>query len=259
MDTNQLPSYLNYTSHTLPAAQLWIGNHTTGTQEVELFLQKMLCKHDACNTCLICMQIRERQHPTIMWFLPEKNYTIDHLNDLFATLAFQREHDELFFFIIQKADLLTAACANKLLKPIEEPPHGYYFLLLAEHIENILPTIRSRCIEYTLNNAPPSHDSHPLYECFTTKTVFPDEFSKIIDMSTINEHESIQLLDAIMHFWITTLNNTHDNNKKPIIISLISTIKKIYLKPPMPGSSTLFWRNLYMQLHKDLNHFFRDI
>lgn len=250
MDTNQLPSYLNYTPTTLAAAQLWIGNHITATHEVELFLQKMLCKHDACNTCLICMQIRERQHPTIMWFLPEKNYTIDHFNDLFSALAFQREQNELFFFIIQKADLLTAACANKLLKPIEEPPHGYHFILLAEHVEQILPTIRSRCIEYTLNNALPSYDTNPLYECFTTKSVSPDEFSKIIDTTNINEHESMQLLDAIMHFWITTLTNTHNNDKRSAITSLINTIKKIYLKPPMPGSTTIFWRNLYLQLSR---------
>ncbi len=256
---NKTPSFLSYTSQTLPPAQLWIGNHTTTTHEVEFFLQKMLCKHDACNTCIICMQIRQRQHPTIMWLLPEKNYTIDYLNDLFATLAFQREHGELFFFIIQKAELLTTICANKLLKSIEEPPHGYHFILLAQYVEQILPTIRSRCIEYSFNNKEQSYETHPLYEYFTTKSISPEEFSKIIDKTTINEQESIQLLDTIMQFWITTLNNMHNNDKKPIITSLINTLQKIYLKPPMPGSSTIFWRNLYLQLSQNLNLIFRDI
>lgn len=43
------------------------------------------------------------------------------------------------------ADKLHASAANKLLKLIEEPPENTYFILISEHPEEILLTIRSRC------------------------------------------------------------------------------------------------------------------
>ena len=253
MDKSQEFNFLTYTHQTLPPAQLWIGSHDNALQEVEQFLQKMLCKNNACHTCITCMQIREKQHHALMWLHPEKNYTIDQLEDLFATLTFQLQPDELFFFIIQKADFLTPACANKLLKPMEEPPRGYHFILLAERFEQILPTIRSRCIIHTLSTTDALHSPHPLFECFTTKMATSDEFVKIIDTANINERESIELLNQITHYWFTMYQkNTHENNTP--IFSLITKLQQAQLRPPMPGSCTTFWRNLYLQLHDNFIH-----
>lgn len=39
---------------------------------------------------------------------------------------------------------MNEACANKLLKLIEEPPLGTYFILISEDVEKVLPTIVSR-------------------------------------------------------------------------------------------------------------------
>jgi hypothetical protein len=261
MDKKQEFNFLTYTPHTLPPAQLWIGSHDNALHEVEQFLQKMLCKNNGCNTCIACMQIREKQHHALMWLHPEKNYTIDQLEDLFATLTFQLQPDELFFFIIQKADFLTPACANKLLKPMEEPPRGYHFILLAERAELILPTIRSRCVVYSLNSTSTVHDSHPIYECFTKKLVPADEFSKIIDTASLNERESVELLDVILYFWLTQYkkNSCLPKNNLATTASIISALECAHLRPPMPGSSTIFWRNLYLQLSKDLNTILRDI
>jgi hypothetical protein len=253
MNTNQTSSFVTYTTTNLPPAQLWIGRHDQALQEVEKFLQQILCKNNGCNTCSCCMQIREKQHHALMWLHPEKNYTIDQLDDLFATLSFQLQPDELFFFIIQKADFLTAACANKLLKPMEEPPRGYHFILLAERAEQILPTIRSRCVIHSLATTAIPHSSHPLFTSFTTRNATCDEFSKLFDSAAINERESIELLDQIIYYWLTVYqqNKTTDNNK-PALITLITKLQQAQLRPPMPGSCTTFWRNLYLQTHNEL-------
>ena len=47
--------------------------------------------------------------------------------------------------IIDPADDMEAPTANALLKSLEEPPAGTYFLLIAHRIGRLLPTIRSRC------------------------------------------------------------------------------------------------------------------
>lgn len=47
--------------------------------------------------------------------------------------------------IIDPADDLEKNAANALLKSLEEPPQGTYFLLVAHRPGRLLPTIRSRC------------------------------------------------------------------------------------------------------------------
>lgn len=47
--------------------------------------------------------------------------------------------------IIDPADDLEKSAANALLKSLEEPPKGTYFLLVAHRPSRLLPTIRSRC------------------------------------------------------------------------------------------------------------------
>ena len=47
--------------------------------------------------------------------------------------------------IIEPADDMNSHAANKLLKSLEEPPQGTYFLLVTHRPARLLPTIRSRC------------------------------------------------------------------------------------------------------------------
>jgi DNA polymerase-3 subunit delta' len=47
--------------------------------------------------------------------------------------------------ILDCADDLEKAAVNALLKSLEEPPVGTYFLLVAHRMGRLLPTIRSRC------------------------------------------------------------------------------------------------------------------
>lgn len=47
--------------------------------------------------------------------------------------------------IIDAADDLEKGAVNALLKSLEEPPAGTFFLLVAHQIGRLLPTVRSRC------------------------------------------------------------------------------------------------------------------
>lgn len=47
--------------------------------------------------------------------------------------------------IIEPADDMNTHAANKLLKSLEEPPAGTFFLLVTHRPSKLLPTIRSRC------------------------------------------------------------------------------------------------------------------
>ncbi|MCQ2322207.1 MAG: DNA polymerase III subunit delta' [Bacteroidales bacterium] len=61
-------------------------------------------------------------------------------------LSFKAYESEYKIAIIWMADKLNVQCANKLLKLIEEPPAKTLFILIAENQEELLTTIRSRCM-----------------------------------------------------------------------------------------------------------------
>ena len=52
--------------------------------------------------------------------------------------------------IIKDADTMTARAQNRLLKTLEEPYGAAVIMLLSENTENLLATIRSRCVTYRL-------------------------------------------------------------------------------------------------------------
>ncbi|MBI4576768.1 MAG: DNA polymerase III subunit delta' [Planctomycetes bacterium] len=49
--------------------------------------------------------------------------------------------------IVDEAERLNEAAANKLLKTLEEPPGHAVLVLLATRVEGLLPTVRSRCLQ----------------------------------------------------------------------------------------------------------------
>jgi len=235
------------TPQTIPPAQLWIGPHEVLVNEVQTFLQTFFCTHNSCTICSTCTHIAQQQHHAIMWLYPEKQYTITTMQGLFSAIAFSLHSDERFFFVIQKADFLTPACANKLLKPMEEPPPGYHFLLLAQSSSQILPTIRSRCVTTSFYTTHTNTVDQALFDCFTNHTkTSPSMFLKTLDQSGINERESRELLDALLHYWI---NRYKDNHESEHTLYIITTLKNASTQPPMPGSSKIFWKNLFLQMH----------
>ncbi len=237
----------------VPQAQLWVGPHDSLLEETYRYLQKLLCKHGGCYSCAICNQIVQQQHHAVCWLYPEKQYTLDKLEAISSTLAFALDPGALFFFIIQKADALTAACGNQLLKSIEEPPPGYHFLLLTDKANDILPTIRSRCVTKTWYTQNSTTEHQAIIDCFIKKsTVSPSAFVSIVETSKINEHGTKEIVETLLTHWGQQYKKALlKNNTDAIRLALymIEHIKQAIVMPPMPGSSKLFWKNLFLQIY----------
>lgn len=232
-------------SNQLPPAQLWIGPSDILGQEVIAYLQKQFCTNNGCATCAICLGIRQHQYHAMLMLQPEKQYTLKELDPLFHTLSFALDKDQKFFFVIDKAEWLTPACSNKLLKSIEEPPDGYHFIFLTQRADDILPTIRSRCIERNFFQGSHSLTHHELYRFFTQLNSDPNSFLQTLDKSKITERESIELLDALIEYWTKKYINDQDKQTEQIVDTLTSYLEKT----PMPGSSKIFWRDAYLAVN----------
>lgn len=234
----------NNKNNNIPNAQLWIGAAEQLEQQAIAYLQKIWCPQYGCNTCIICKQIHERQYHLLMWLTPEKQYTLEQLDQLFEKIAFKNNLDAHFFIVLEHAQLLTGACANKLLKSLEEPPPGYHFLLLTNQAQAIIPTIRSRC---TITHQESTHIifAHPLLNFFKEHKLDSIQFMQTLETSTPNENESIELIEQILGYWYEkALKNPTQTND-----TYIKILQTALTQPPMPGSNKIFWRNLFMQWH----------
>ncbi len=233
-------------------AHLWIGPSDAALKQVILQLQDSLCPNNGCKTCTQCRMVTEKQHQSIMWFYPDKQYTRDQFIPLFEQLSFQLDKNEQYFFVIEKADFLSPAVANSLLKSLEEPPTGYYFILLAERLNLVIPTIKSRCIINLIASNDSSPSQHPLFDFFSSNVFHdPSAFLKTIDQSAITERESIELIDTLFSYWINEHRNAitaeHTDHIKQSAHA-VNVLCNAYEHLPMPGSSKIFWKNLYLQI-----------
>ena len=66
-------------------------------------------------------------------------------HEIVKSLALKSYEGGYKVMIIWMAEKMNSACANKLLKLIEEPPEKTVFILISEDEEQLISTIRSRC------------------------------------------------------------------------------------------------------------------
>jgi len=101
-----------------------------------------------CGECLSCRVFESGNHPDIIFVTGTKASGIgvdDVRQQVILPMATKPFRYKYKIFIVDKAETLTPAAQNALLKTIEEPaPYGF-FLFLAPHEHNFLPTVLSRC------------------------------------------------------------------------------------------------------------------
>lgn len=78
-------------------------------------------------------------------FQTKRNITIDQIRRMQARLTTRPTLGSRRVVIIDPADDMEKSAVNALLKSLEEPPAGTFFLLVAHRLGRLLPTIRSRC------------------------------------------------------------------------------------------------------------------
>ena len=253
MDTHQQTQPIT-TVCTNGPSQLWIGPSDELVAHVHTYMQQRWCSAGGCKRCTTCSLIEQHQYHSALWVAPQGNYTRDALEVIFSTIQFALDEDREMIIVIQRADYLTAACYNSLLKSIEEPPRGYHFLLLAERIDAVAATIRSRCTIKHFAHTEINITQHPLAKFFISDQYEnPSAFMQALDIADPDEHESAELIDSLVQYWTQQYTKnalTHDSGTIEKIKSIIAVLHHALEEPPMAGSSKLFWKNLFVHIKK---------
>ena len=76
---------------------------------------------------------------------------IDDIRELKINILSKKINNEKRFIVFDDIDLINLNCANALLKIIEEPLNNDYFFLINNKTQNIIETIKSRCVEFKMD------------------------------------------------------------------------------------------------------------
>jgi len=78
-------------------------------------------------------------------FQAKRNITVDQVRGMIRRLSTKPTLGSRRAIIVDPADDMEKSAVNALLKVLEEPPAGTFFILVAHQPGRLLPTIRSRC------------------------------------------------------------------------------------------------------------------
>lgn len=136
----------------VPNALMFWGPSGVGKRLTAYELAKAIncpeSEFDSCGACLSCRKIAHGNHPDIHVTAPVKKsriISVDAISDILELATLRPFEAEWRIFIIQEADRMQAPAQNRLLKTLEEPAGQTLFILVTEHPQALLPTIRSRC------------------------------------------------------------------------------------------------------------------
>ena len=164
----------------LPHALLLRGREGIGKLALaEALARALLCEERqpqgrACGHCAACTWMEQGSHPDFRRLEP-RNETeeaeegegsdrkgglqiqVDQVRGMIDFLNMSSHRRGPKIVLIHPAEALNVNAANALLKYLEEPPPGTYFLLVAHRWHQLLPTVRSRCEQVAL--AAPSQEA----------------------------------------------------------------------------------------------------
>lgn len=167
----------------LPHAVLIHGRPGLGkTLLARFFAQRLLCEGPPagdlpCDKCAACLWFGQGNHPDFRLVEPEalaepraaegeprkreseapsRQIRIEQVRELQDFLAIGTHRGGLRTVVVRPAEAMNLACANALLKSLEEPPAGTVFLLVSSAPDRLLPTVRSRCQRVAVAPASPA-------------------------------------------------------------------------------------------------------
>ncbi len=108
-----------------------------------------------CGECAACSKVLREIHPDVTVVVDDehKNISTDILRNVRADAYVMPNEGKRKIYIFPDSSLLEVKSQNVLLKVLEEGPDHAAFIFCAENSAVLLPTIRSRAVEYKLSPA----------------------------------------------------------------------------------------------------------
>ncbi|HEY8456821.1 MAG TPA: DNA polymerase III subunit delta' [Actinopolymorphaceae bacterium] len=108
-----------------------------------------------CGDCTSCRTSLAGTHPDVTLVRTDQlSLRVDEIRDLVRKAAMSPVGHRWQILVVEDSDRLTEQAADALLKSLEEPADRTVWLLCAPTVEDVVPTIRSRCRLLVLRTPP---------------------------------------------------------------------------------------------------------
>lgn len=119
------------------------------------FAAALQCLNQGCGECNVCRTAMSGSHPDVSLIRTELlSIRVSEIRELVRRAAMSPTQGGWQVMVIEDADRLTEQAADALLKSIEEPAPRTVWVLCAPTVEDVVPTIRSRCRLLVLRTPP---------------------------------------------------------------------------------------------------------
>lgn len=110
------------------------------------FAAALQCADGGCGYCTACTQTLSGNHPDVAAPVSDElHLKVEAARELIVRASRAPTRGRWQVVLIEDADRMTDEATNALLKALEEPHPHCVFLLCAPSVEDLLPTVRSRC------------------------------------------------------------------------------------------------------------------
>jgi DNA polymerase-3 subunit delta' len=138
-------------------AYLFYGPSGTGKRTVARSFAAALLAEGARQSATVAERVARNAHPDLTWVTPSgaSEVLVSDIDEpVVAAVTHTPFESTRRVFVIEAAGSMNDQAANRLLKTLEEPPSFAHLILLAEHREDVLPTIASRCQQVRFDPLP---------------------------------------------------------------------------------------------------------
>ena len=138
-------------------AYLFSGAHGVGKTSLARIIAKALnCVNGPtdkpCGVCPSCTQIENGTPLDVIEIDGASNRGIENIRTIIENVRISPVAGKYKVYIIDEVHQITNEAFNALLKTLEEPPAHVVFILATTEADRVLPTIRSRCQQYTFKS-----------------------------------------------------------------------------------------------------------
>ena len=272
--TNYFTEALTETSGSTPQSILLYGSDLNSQYIIAKEIARLLnCKEDKSDNCqcINCRWIREDSHPAVMTISRLDNKPEDDDSKTVISmkqsalikekLVTDSEFHRVFIFCDRdengnisglNTQNFQTETANSLLKIIEEPQTGVTFIFLCRYIEDLLPTIISRCQCFFI----PTKDVSVNLNFDLIRGIFENYWEierndifnvsqKLLDLTKVNSTQEI--LQNIQNYITFVLKN---NPKRTQFIEHVKVLEEAMKQEKLGIKSANIFDNICLKLIK---------
>lgn len=151
-----------------------------------------------CGICAACKKVQSGSHPDISEYIggnSPRSFKVDWVREAIRSAYIIPNEAQSKVFVFLKTQTMSDSAQNAVLKVLEEPPSYVKFILVCNSKTNMLETILSRCVVFSLDSdcegsGLPEKTENAVREMVSAITA-PEEYSLIKQAGTFEKDKDL--------------------------------------------------------------------